>query len=122
MPRQAVTSALPSVDMIWFMSILKEAPVRSLFSLALCSLPVAAVLAASVGCAGLTEKTNAAAGTTAEIGSKVDGAIRRGISSGNAAAVNATKAAEEPIDRAAKKIGLPRGPASSPASSERGGY
>ena len=95
---------------------------KSPFSLALSSLLLAALLAATVGCAGLTEKTNAIAGTTAEIGSKVDGAIRRGISSGNAAAVNATKAAEEPIDRAAKKIGLPRGPASSPASSERGGY
>ena len=94
---------------------------RPLFSLALSSLSLAAVLAATVGCAGLTEKTNAVAGTTAEIGSKVDGAIRRGISSGNTAAINATKAAEGPIDRTARKIGLPRGQASSPASSERGG-
>ena len=95
---------------------------KPLFPLALSSLSLAAVLFATAGCAGLSEKTNAAAGTTAEIGNKVDGAIRRGISSGNAAAVNATKAAEGPIDRAAKKIGLPRSPASAPASSERGGY
>lgn len=95
---------------------------KPLFSLALSSLSLAALLAATVGCAGLSEKTNAVADTTAEIGSKVDGAIRRGISSGNAAAVNATKAAEGPIDRAAKKIGLPRGPAPAPVSSDRGGY
>ena len=95
---------------------------RPLFSLAFYSLSLAAALATTAGCAGLTEKANAAAGTTAEIGGKVDGAIRRGISSGNTAAINATKAAEGPLDRAAKKIGLPRGPSSSPASSDRGGY
>ena len=94
---------------------------RSLFSLAFYLLSLAAALAATAGCAGLTEKTNAAASTTAEIGSKVDGAIRRGISSGNTAAINATKAAEGPIDRTVKKIGLPRGSSSPPASSDRGG-
>ena len=98
----------------------KDATLRPLFFIAIYSLSLAAALAATAGCAGLTEKTNAAASTTSEIGSKVDGAIRRGISSGNTAAINATKAAEGPIDRAAKKIGLPRGP--SPASSEHGGY
>ena len=104
------------------MTTCKDAAVRPLFSLAFYSLSLAAALATTAGCAGLTEKANAAAGTTAEIGGKVDGAIRRGISSGNTAAVNATKAAEGPIDRAAKKIGLPRGPSSPPASSDRGGY
>ena len=99
----------------------KDATLRPLFFIAIYSLSLAAALAATAGCAGLTEKTNAAASTTSEIGSKVDGAIRRGISSGNTAAINATKAAEGPIDRAAKKIGLPRGPSSSPASSDRGG-
>jgi hypothetical protein len=103
--------------MISLSLIFKEPAVRSTFSLVL----LAAVFAATAGCSGLTEKTNAAAGTTAEIGSKIDNAVRRGISSGNAAATNATKAAEGPIDRAANKIGLPRGPASSPSSSERGG-
>ena len=100
----------------------KDATLRPLFFIAIYSLSLAAALAATAGCAGLTEKTNAAASTTSEIGSKVDGAIRRGISSGNTAAINATKAAEGPIDRAAKKIGLPRGPSSAPASSDRGGY
>jgi hypothetical protein len=95
--------------------------VRSIFSPVFVFVSLAVALAAASGCSGLTEKTNAAAGTTAEIGSKIDNAIRRGISSGNAAATNATKAAEGPIDRAANKIGLPRGPASSPSSSERGG-
>ena len=94
---------------------------NALFSFAIYSLSLAAALATTVGCAGLTEKTNAAASTTSEIGSKVDGAIRRGISSGNTAAINATKAAEGPIDRTARKIGLPRGPSSAPASSDRGG-
>ena len=96
---------------------------RSNLSFVFYSLSLAAVLAVTAGCSGLTEKTNAAAGTTAEIGNKVDGAIRRGIASGNSAAINATKAAEGPIDRTAKKIGLPRGPApsQSPGSSERGG-
>lgn len=94
---------------------------NALFSFAIRSLQLAAVLAATAGCAGLSEKTNAAAGATAEIGSKVDGAIRRGISSGNTAAINATKAAEGPIDRTAKKIGLPRGPSSPSASSDRSG-
>ena len=95
---------------------------RPLFSLAIYSLSLAAALATTAGCAGLSEKTNAVAGTTAEIGNEVDGAIRRGISSGNTAAINATKAAEGPIDRTAKKIGLPRGSSSAPASSDRGGY
>jgi hypothetical protein len=95
--------------------------VRSLLSLAFSSLSLAALVAATAGCSGLTEKTNAAAGKTAEIGNKVDSAIRRGIASGNEAATNATKAVDAPVDRAAKKIGLPRGPASSPSSSERGG-
>ena len=104
------------------MTSCKDAAVKPLFPFALSSLLLAALLAGIAGCAGLSEKTNAAAGATAEIGNKVDGAIRRGISSGNAAAVNATKAAEGPVDRAAKKIGLPRGPASAPASPERGGY
>ena len=103
------------------MTTCKKAAVTELFSLAFRSLPLAAALATTAGCSGLTEKTNAAASTTAEIGSKVDGAIRRGISSGNTAAINATKAAEGPIDRTARKIGLPRGPASSPTSSDRGG-
>ena len=106
--------------MIWRMPTLNNLPMNALFSFAIRSLPLAAVLAATAGCAGLSEKTNAVAGTTAEIGNKVDGAIRRGISSGNTAAINATKAAEGPIDRTAKKIGLPRG-SSSPASPERGG-
>ena len=103
------------------MTTCKEAAVRRIFSLAFYSLSLAVALATTAGCAGLTEKTNAAASTTAEIGNKVDGAIRRGISSGNTAATNATKAAEGPIDRTAKKIGLPRGPSSAPASSDRGG-
>jgi hypothetical protein len=103
--------------MILLYSIFKEPAMRSIFSLAL----LAAVVAATAGCSGLTEKTNAAGAKTNEIGNKVDSAVRRGISSGNAAATNATKAAEGPIDRAASKIGLPRGPASSPSSSERGG-
>jgi hypothetical protein len=107
--------------MIRLSSLFKEPAVRTLFSSAFISLSLVALIASTVGCTGLTEKTNAAAGTTAEIGSKIDNAVRRGISSGNAAATNATKAAEGPIDRAAKKIGLPRGPASSPASSDRGG-
>ena len=103
------------------MTTCKEAAVRSIFSLAFYSLSLAALLAATAGCSGLTEKANAAASTTAEIGSKVDGAIRRGISSGNTAAINATKAAEGPIDRTVKKIGLPHGSSSPPASSDRGG-
>ena len=94
---------------------------RSIFSPVFLVASLVAVVAATAGCSGLNEKTNAAAGTTAEIGSKIDNAVRRGISSGNTAATNATKAAEGPIDRTAKKIGLPRGPASSPASSDRGG-
>ena len=104
-------------------TICKEAAVRSNFSFPFYSLSLAAVLAATAGCLGLTEKTSAAASTTAEIGNKVDGAIRRGIASGNTAAINATKAAEGPIDRTAKKIGLPRGPATSqsPGSLDRGG-
>ena len=94
---------------------------RSILSPVFLCLPLALVAAAGSGCTGLTEKTSAAAGKTAEIGNKVDGAIRRGLSTGNEAATNAVKATEGPIDRAAKKIGLPRGPASSPASSDRGG-
>ena len=94
---------------------------RSLFSLAFYSLSLATVVAAGSGCSGLTEKTNAAAGKTAEIGNKVDGAIRRGLSTGNEAATNAVKSTEGPIDRTARKIGLPRGPASPPVSSDRGG-
>lgn len=94
---------------------------RSIFSLAFLVVSLATVVAAASGCTGLTEKTNAAAGTTAEIGNKVDNAIRRGIASGNSAATTATKAVDGPVDRAAKKIGLPRGPASSPVSSDRGG-
>ena len=94
---------------------------RPLFSLAFYSLSLVAALATTAGCAGLTEKSNAAASTTAEIGNKVDGAIRRGIASGNTAAINATKAAEGPIDRTVKKIGLPHGSSSPPVSSDRGG-
>jgi hypothetical protein len=100
---------------------LKESAVRSLFSLVFHVLSLAAIVTAASGCSGLTEKTNAAAGKTAEIGNRVDNAIRRGIASGNEAATNAVKSTEAPVDRAAKKIGLPRGPASSPSSSERGG-
>jgi hypothetical protein len=107
--------------MIRLSSQFKDAAVRLLFSPVFVSLSLVGALASMVGCAGLTEKTNAAAGKTAEIGSKVDGAIRRGLSSGNEAATNAVKATEGPIDRTARKIGLPRGPASSPASSDRGG-
>jgi hypothetical protein len=116
-----VTSRLRSLDMILLSSIFKEAAVRSIFSPVFVSLSLVTLIASTVGCSGLTEKTNAAAGTTAEIGSKIDNAVKRGISSGNTAATNATKAADGPVDRAAKKIGLPRGPASSPSSSERGG-
>jgi hypothetical protein len=96
---QRVTGRLRLLDMILLYSIFKELAVRSIFSLAL----LAAVVAATAGCSGLTEKTNAAGAKTNEIGNKVD------------------SAAEGPIDRAASKIGLPRGPASSPSSSERGG-
>jgi len=95
--------------------------VRSLFSLTFGSLLLAAALATTAGCSGLTEKINAAASTTSGIGYKVDGAIRHGISSGNTAATNAAKAAEGPIDRTARKIGLPRGPSTSPVSSDRDG-
>lgn len=94
---------------------------RPLFSSVLPLVSLATVLAAGSGCASLTEKTNAAAGKTAEIGSKVDGAIRRGLSAGNEAATNAVKSAEGPIDRTARSIGLPRGPATAPASFDRGG-
>jgi ribosomal protein S20 len=109
------------LDMILLYSTFKESAVRSIFSPVFLAASLAVVIGATAGCSGMTEKTNAAAGTTAEIGSKIDNAVRRGISSGNTAATNATKAAEGPIDRTAKKIGLPRGPASSPSSSERGG-
>jgi hypothetical protein len=107
--------------MILLSSTFKEAAVRSIFSPVFMVVSLATVLAAGSGCASLTEKTNAAAGKTAEIGGKVDGAIRRGLSTGNEAATSAVKSAEGPIDRTAKKIGLPRGPAASPASSDRGG-
>jgi hypothetical protein len=107
--------------MILLSSTFKEPAVRSIFSPVFLSLSLVTLIAATAGCSGLTEKTNAAGAKTNEIGNKVDSAIRRGISSGNTAATSATKAAEGPIDRAANKIGLPRGPASSPASSDRGG-
>ena len=94
--------------------------VRSLFSPVFLALSLATVLAAGSGCASLTEKTNAAASKTTEIGSKVDGAIRRGLSTGNEAATSAVKSTEGPIDRTARKIGLPRGPAPTP-STDRGG-
>jgi hypothetical protein len=103
------------------LSTFKEPAVRLLFSLALLSLSLAAGVSATSGCTGLTEKTNAAAGKTAEIGNKVDGAIRRGLATGNQAATNAVKSAEGPIDRTARKIGLPRGPATSAVSSDQGG-
>jgi hypothetical protein len=109
------------MDMILWSSTLKEPAVRSIFPPVILVLSLAAVVVVASGCAGLTEKTNAAAGKTAEIGSKVDGAIRRGLSTGNEAATNAVKSTEGPIDRTARKIGLPRGPVTSPASSERGG-
>jgi hypothetical protein len=100
---------------------LKEPAVHPLFSPVFFSLSLATLIASTVGCAGLTEKTNAAAGKTAEIGSKIDGAIRRGLATGNEAASNAVKSTEGPIDRTARRIGLPRGPVTSPPSSDRGG-
>ena len=119
--RAPVTGGRPLVDIMQLSPTSKEPAVRSLFSFVFFLLSLAAVVAPGSGCSGLTEKTNAAAGKTAEIGSKVEGAIRRGLSTGNEAATNAVKSAEGPIDRTARKIGLPRGPASSPASSDRGG-
>ncbi len=107
--------------MICLMRTLKNLLVRALFSLAFRSLPLAAVLATTVGCSGLTEKANAAAGKTAEIGTRIDGSIRRRLSTGSEAATQAVKSAEGPIDRTVRKIGLPRGAASLPASSDRGG-
>ena len=68
--------------------------------------------------AGVAEAAKSAASATQKVGNRADNVIRRGIQSGNQAAENATKAAEGPIDRLARKIGLPRGPVK-PANNER---
>ena len=51
-----------------------------------------------------------------ELGNKVDSAVRRGIQSGNEGVGKAGKAIEGPVDRTAKRLGLPGGPVSPPTS------
>jgi hypothetical protein len=53
------------------------------------------------------------------VADKADKLIRGGLQKGSQSADSAAKAADGPVDRAAKKIGLPRGPAS-PTNTERG--
>lgn len=75
-----------------------------------------AVAAGSTACTGLADKAKSAQSTTAEIGARADGAIRRGIQSGSDAVGRTGKAVEGPVDRAAKKAGLPGGPVSPPTT------
>ena len=75
---------------------------------------LAVLTAGASACTGLADKAKSAQGTTSELGNKVDGAVRRGIQSGNEAVGKAGKAAEGPVNRAAKKAGLQGGPASPP--------
>jgi len=79
---------------------------------------LACLVAATSACAGLADKAKSAQGTTNELGHKFDGAIRRGIQSGSDAVGKAGKAVEGPVDRAARKAGLPGGPPS-PAPADR---
>ncbi len=99
---------------------LKEPVVKANFSRLSLLTCLAAGLAGVSACASMDEKTRSAAQTTNAIGNRVDASIRRGIASGNAAADNAVKAGSAPIDRAAKKIGLPGGPPT-PSNTDRTG-
>ncbi len=69
--------------------------------------------------AGVAERAKSAASAANSAGNKADNLIRRGISKGNQSAENATRSVEGPVDRAAKKIGIPRGP-TKPVDTERG--
>ena len=83
----------------------------------ICYLACLVVLTAGASaCTGLADKAKSAQGTTSEIGQKVDSAVRRGIQSGSEGAGKVGKAIEGPVDRSAKRLGLPGGPVSPPTS------
>ena len=106
--------------MIPALHFFKEFAMNASFSRGLLWVSLAAGLTAVSGCASVDEKTRSAAQTTNSIGNKIDSAVRRGIASGNSAADGAVKAGSAPIDRVAKKIGLPGGQPT-PASTDRTG-
>jgi hypothetical protein len=82
-------------------------------------LSLAPLLASAPAVAGVAEAAKSASSAANNVGNKADNMIRRGISRGNQSAENATRSADGPVDRAAKKIGIPRGP-TKPVNTERG--
>jgi hypothetical protein len=89
---------------------------KKLFVIASVSL---AAVSAVPAVAGVAEAARSAASATNRAGNKADSVIRGGLQKGSQSAENATKAADGPVDRAAKKIGIPRGP-TKPVNNERG--
>ena len=77
---------------------------------------LALIVFGASACSGLADKAKSAQETTNELGNKVDSAVRRGIQSGNEGVGKAGKAIEGPVDRNAKRLGLPGGPVSPPTS------
>ena len=109
-----VTGSKFTADMIFSLPTFKELAVRSLFSRVFLPLSLASGIVAMSGCSGMADKTRSVSNTTTAVGHKVDSAVRHGLQTGSEAVGNAAKAAEGPVDRAAKKIGLPRGPTPTP--------